>query len=222
MVFSVAVYAAIAAGFMLAEHGMAAPALGRLWRPWPVATTVAVLVTGTVSVLQLTAFPVLLGDLRRDGPAVRDGELWRLVTALTAQDGGWVGFAFNIVTLALIGVLAEHLLGRRRCFLAFGVPALVAEVVALWWQPVGAGSSVAVSGLCGAVAVAALGRAPYAVPAVVSAAAFVVLASTGDIHGAAGVSGLAVGLVLRVTQPDTLPRVPEGAGVRTPSPAPGA
>ncbi|MCW2759729.1 MAG: rhomboid family intrarane serine protease [Nocardioidaceae bacterium] len=216
MTFWVAVYGALTAGFMLAEHRMPVASLGRVLRPWPVLTTTAVLVIGTVSTLQLTVLPALLGHLRRDTAAVRAGEWWRLGTALVTQDGGWFGFVTNMVTLVLVGVVAEFLLGRRAWLLAFGVPALAAEVVALWWQPTGAGNSVAVAGLCGAVAVAALARAPYAVPAIVSILAWAVLAVQGDIHGAAGVVGVLVGLALRTPwlARAASPRSPGSRGTR--------
>ena len=65
------------------------------------------------SLLQLAA-PALLTALQRDRDLIlRDGQLWRLVTALVVQDGGPIGLLFNLTALALLGTVAERLLGGR-------------------------------------------------------------------------------------------------------------
>lgn len=202
-IFTVAVYAAIAAGVQVAI-----PRVGRSpggGRRRPVLTLLAVIVIGTVSTVQLTLVPGLLGRLGRNADAIRAGQVWRLLTAVTVQDGGVVGTASNLVTLALIGGLAELLLGRGWWVLAFAAPTLAGELAGLAWQPIGAGNSVAVAGLCGAVAVVvARGQAGIPIAARVPAAISLLLfgwlaAGSHDVHGAAGVAGAVVGLAFLAT-----------------------
>jgi membrane associated rhomboid family serine protease len=108
------------------------------------------------------------------------------------QDGGAPGATFNVLTLALVGSVAERRLGRARLVVLFFAGGIAAEVIALWWQPVGAGNSVANFSVAGGLAVAAFtGGAPKAsrTPAVLSLVAYGVLAALLDIHGAAALAG---------------------------------
>jgi membrane associated rhomboid family serine protease len=165
----------------------------------PLLTTGALLVVGTVSTLQLTVFPALLGDLRRDRTALAHGQLWRLATSLVVQDGGWPGAAFNLVSLAVVGSVAESL-WRRPHWLLIG---LAAGVGAQFWglvvQPTGAGNSVLVFGLAASLLVRAFheGPPPSRVLAVVGLVAGATLLVTGDLHGGAVAIGgaVAAGLV---------------------------
>jgi hypothetical protein len=120
--FALAIYAAIVTGLLAAHQRGEAGAGARLLRPWPVSTTVALLVIGTVSTVQLTWVPSLQTRLERDRAALTSGQVWRLVTALTVQDGAVAGTVFNLVALALIGVVAECLLGHRRWLPSEGRP----------------------------------------------------------------------------------------------------
>jgi membrane associated rhomboid family serine protease len=113
-------------------------------------------VTAALGTAQV-GWPAVLDALART-PAVRDGEVWRLLTALTVQDGGLVGTLSNLAFLLVVGGLAERVLRRWRwlaCYLGAG---LVGNVVGLWWQPYGAGNSVAVCGVCAGLAVALVRR----------------------------------------------------------------
>jgi membrane associated rhomboid family serine protease len=137
-----------------------------LRRSW-LTLTVFVL-TALPSLLQVF-FPAVLTSLQRT-PAVRDGEVWRLLTSLTVQDGGWFGTISNLLFLLVIGATAERVLPRwlwLACYLAGGV---TGELVGLAWQPVGAGNSVAVCGLAGALAVVLIRAvaSPRWTPAVVA------------------------------------------------------
>ncbi|HEV7713925.1 MAG TPA: rhomboid family intramembrane serine protease [Asanoa sp.] len=126
-----------------------------LLRKYPL--TIAVFVLTAVPSLLQFAFPSVLTSLQRT-PAIRDGEVWRLVTSLVVQDGGWFGTISNLFFLLLVGSLAELTLRRwlwATCYLGFG---LVAEGIALAWQPIGGGNSIAICGLAGALAVALLTR----------------------------------------------------------------
>ncbi len=113
-------------------------------------------VTAVPSLLQF-AFPAVLTSLQRT-PAIRDGQVWRLITSLLVQDGGWFGTISNLFFLLLIGALAELTIRRwlwATCYLGCG---LAAEGIAVAWQPTGGGNSIAICGLAGALTVALLAR----------------------------------------------------------------
>jgi membrane associated rhomboid family serine protease len=157
------------------------------------------LAVGLPSALQFV-FPALLPALQRDGARIAQGEWWRLITALGVQDGGLGGAVFNLVSLLLIGLVAERLLGAGRVALLFFLGGIVAEVVALAWQPLGAGNSVGNFSLAAGMVVFCLRRRPAPLPARIAAllafAAYVVLAGLRDIHGAAGLAGAVLALLL--------------------------
>lgn len=158
----------------------------------------ALLVVGLPTLAQLTVAPGLLADLQRDWSATGDGQLWRLVTALVVQDGGVPGTVFNLLSLTVIGLVAEAAWGTRRWI----VIALGAGMGAQLWgwavQPVGAGNSVAVFGLAASLAVLALRQGPRGRRRLSLAGllAATVLLGIGDIHGGAAAIGGALGAVL--------------------------
>lgn len=119
-----------------------------LRRSWLTLTVFAI--TATTSLLQVFV-PGLLAVLERT-PAIRDGEVWRIITSLLVQDGGWFGTVSNLLFLLAVGIAAELVLPRwlwLLCYLGGGV---LGQLAGLLWQPVGAGNSVAVCGLAGALA----------------------------------------------------------------------
>jgi membrane associated rhomboid family serine protease len=164
----------------------------------PLATCCALLVIGTMSLLQLTAFPALLAALQRDPTGLAHGQLWRLGTSLTVQDGGWPGTVFNLTILAVVGVTAESLWSRPRWWLI----ALTAGIGAQFWglvvQPSGAGNSVLVFGLAASLHVLALryGAKPSRVLAVLGLGTAVALLVGRDVHGGAALIGAVVSAVL--------------------------
>ena len=96
--------------------------------------------------------PEWLGLAERDPVAFAAGEWWRVVTALFAYDDGPVqklGIVFGVLVL---GIVAERKIGTVEWLIIAFVSGLAGQIVGLWWQPVGAGSSVAVAGLLGATA----------------------------------------------------------------------
>jgi rhomboid protease GluP len=168
---------------------------------WPVLTLgVGVILAGCLA-LQL-AMPETLALMRRDGPAIAQGQIWRLFTALWFQDHGVIGGGFNLVLLAMIGPPAETVWGRARWLLIYFVVGLICEVLALTWQPIGAGNSIAVLGLAGGLFALSL-RRPAKRPdrwlAVAGLALGVGLAALRDIHGAAILLGGAAGWLLMLT-----------------------
>ncbi|QCR43393.1 rhomboid family intramembrane serine protease [Curtobacterium sp. SGAir0471] len=178
----------------------------------PVATLVSLAVVAVPTVLQLLVLPTLLAAWERDWPRMLDGQWWRLVTSLTVQDDGWPGAVLNLLSLAVVGFLAERTWGRR----SFVVIALVSGVGAQFWgavvQPVGAGNSVVVVGLAASLAVARVRTRSTAVRAVaigtlvVGAALFV----TGDLHGGAFVLGAVCALVITIRRRATGHAAPAG------------
>jgi membrane associated rhomboid family serine protease len=164
----------------------------------PVATAGSLLVIGIPSLVQLTVAHGLLESLRRDGPAIADGEAWRLVTSLVVQDGGLAGTVANLVLLGVVGTVAERWWGTRRWL----VIALAAGIGAQFWglavQPVGAGNSVIVFGLASSLAGSALRRGTLAgrVLALMAVLASAGLVAARDIHGGAAVIGLVLGVLL--------------------------
>ena len=136
----------------------------------PVLTASVFLATAVPSVLGLVV-PAVEVALRRDRTAIDHGEVWRLVTALVVQDGGVAGTVFNLVGLAVMGLLAERLVSRRDWVIAYLTGALVGELAG-WagWQPVGAGNSIGVCGLSGMLAIALARSRRVERPAVAGAA----------------------------------------------------
>jgi membrane associated rhomboid family serine protease len=93
----------------------------------------------TMCLIAQLRFPQLLILLERNTAKIVDGEWWRLITALFFQDGWIIGGLTNIVALFFVGDLVEQIRSRRDWLLISIVGALVAECVALRWQPIGAG-----------------------------------------------------------------------------------
>ena len=123
-----------------------------------VVTAVVFAVTATVSVLGL-ALPSLLATLER-APAGLHGDWWRSFTALLVQDGGVAGTLSNLLFLLVMGALAEQFLERWQWLVCYFGAGLAGELAGYAWQPHGAGNSVAVCGLAGALVVALLAGSP--------------------------------------------------------------
>ncbi|MFJ8910202.1 rhomboid family intramembrane serine protease [Amycolatopsis sp. NPDC102389] len=171
----------------------------------PVATAAVWFVTAAAGVAQL-AHPGLLDQFRRNPAALADGEWWRMVTPMFFQDGHLVGMIFNLATLAVIGALAERLLGPVRWLVVYFGCALIGNAVSyLWLNPTGAGNSMAVCGLLGALATAMLTAGPrfgLTIPAGLRTAALILPALAivdtvlHDNHGLPLLAGMVLGLIL--------------------------
>lgn len=162
------------------------------------------MVTAVAGVAQLVNSG-LYDRMCRAPERIRDGEWWRLVSAMFFQDGGAVGLAFNLVGLVVFGVIAERVLGRWRWVVAYFGCGLFGQVMSFWWlDSTGAGNSMCVAGLIGALTAVALvaprsfgPRSPkrpvlYVVPVLA-----VVDTLLRDNHGLPLLLGLALGFVLR-------------------------
>jgi membrane associated rhomboid family serine protease len=118
----------------------------------PVVTAVVFVITATTSVLGLL-IPGMLEALQRT-PQGLHGDWWRTFTALLVQDGGVAGTLSNLAFLLVMGVVAEQVLGAWRWLVCYVGAGLVGELAGYVWQPRGAGNSVAICGLAGALTVA--------------------------------------------------------------------
>jgi membrane associated rhomboid family serine protease len=120
----------------------------------PVVTAVVFVVTATTSVLGLVV-PGMLEAWQR-APQGLHGDWWRTFTALLVQDGGVAGTISNLAFLLVLGAMAEQVLGPGRWLVCYLGAGLVGELAGYVWQPQGAGNSVAICGLAGALTVALL------------------------------------------------------------------
>lgn len=109
-------------------------------------TAVAVGVAAVAAVVQY-AVPSVVPVLER-GP-LDTGQWWRVVTPLLVQTLGWYQVVMNLVTLAVVGAVAEPPLGRWRWVVLFVVGTVGGQVAAYAWHEPGGGASIAVCGLAG-------------------------------------------------------------------------
>ncbi len=88
------------------------------------------------------------------GPAVADGEWWRLITSAFLH-ASLLHIAFNMYFLWLVGSAVEQALGRGRFLLIYFVSALAGSAGALVWTPTvpTVGASGALFGILGAALV---------------------------------------------------------------------
>jgi rhomboid protease GluP len=151
----------------------------RLWL-----TVVMLGATAAVSIVGLLDHMVL-HDLERRGGELAAGEPWRLVTSLLVHDS-WLALLANLVLLALVGIAVERRHGRLEWIVLYLTAGIVGELVGLDWQPHGAGNSVAILGLAGALVVDALRRRDPALLALGYATVVLVTLMADDIGGLAG------------------------------------
>lgn len=194
----------LAAGMLLLRART--EATGRPPQPFtPV--TIALFCTVAIPSLLQFPFPGVLHALRRDEHLIlHHGQIWRVLTSLTVQDGGVGGTIFNLFFLAWFLVLASSLLGDRNLLLLFLCGGLVGELVGLRWQPIGGGNSVGNLGMAGGILALALlrGRPVNRVLAVIGIALGIVLLAERNIHGAALLAGVVVGIGLMRFLPDEI------------------
>ena len=191
-------YSAFMAGSILLRNQSPVPGLNPRESRFPKMTFLLLVAVAVPSTLQLF-FPTILSTFQRDYERFLSGDWWRLITPLFVQDGGVAGTIFNLVSLLLVGSVAERLWGGRRMLLIFFLGGILAEIIAFAWQPVGAGNSVGNFSLAASIAVAGLVRHP---PRYVQNLALFALGADGvlvglkDIHGAAAIMGTILALVL--------------------------
>jgi membrane associated rhomboid family serine protease len=174
----------------------------------PYVTIAALLIVGVPTLIQLTVYPDLLFAWQRDADAIAAGDWWRMGTALVVQDGLLVGAITNLVSLAIIGWIAERIYGHVGWIVLAAAGAAIGELVGLVEQPIGAGNSVAVFGLGAGLTLIALAR-PHnersRAFALGAAVVYVALLFIGDIHGAAASAGVlaAAGRLVALSRRET-------------------
>jgi hypothetical protein len=186
---------------LLRARTEATGALPRLFSP----LTIALFCTVAIPSLLQFPFPGVLHALRRDAHLIlHHGQVWRLLTSLTVQDGGAAGTIYNLFYLVWFLILASALLGERNTLLLFFAGGIVGELVGLSWQPIGGGNSIANLGMAGGILALALlhGRPIHRLLAVIGIALGIALLAQRNIHGAALLAGVVVGIGLMQFSPD--------------------
>jgi rhomboid protease GluP len=117
---------------------------------FPIATSVVLCITIVVTGLQLI-YPQVLSALRRNPDALAAGEWWRMVTPLFVHSDGWVQIITNLVGIAVVGSLVERLFASWRWLALYFITGVIAEAISYAWEPFGAGASIALCGLIGAL-----------------------------------------------------------------------
>jgi len=169
---------------------------------FPRATILLLFVVGIPSVLQIF-LPAILVLFQRDFIRFAHGEWWRLVTPLLVQDGGLAGTTFNLVSLLLIGVLAEQFWGSLPVLLIFFIGGILGEIAGFACQPLGAGNSVANFALAGSILVVCLLRQPNKLVLSITLlvlGVYILLVGYHDIHGFAAIAGMLLALAISVLQ----------------------
>ncbi|MGN9909195.1 rhomboid family intramembrane serine protease [Phytohabitans sp. LJ34] len=137
---------------------------GRLWArgrsraPRLTLLTLIALAVAVVAVLVQYTVPDAVPLLERDPDGLREGELWRVVTPLLVQTLGWYQVVANLASLAVVGVVAEWVLGRARWLVSLAAGTAGGQIAAYVWHEPGGGSSIAICGLAGGLVVTLLAR----------------------------------------------------------------
>jgi len=122
----------------------------------PPRTTAGVFLVTSLATAVGLVHPPFVRAVERSPAALTQNEWWRLISPILVNAHGWMQVTSNLLALAVVGVVAERLWGSR-LWIAFYIAGGVAgEIAGLAWKPIGAGSSVAVCGLLGSVAVSLL------------------------------------------------------------------
>jgi rhomboid protease GluP len=84
------------------------------------------------------------------GPAVKEGEYWRLLSCIFLHNG-IVHLVSNLMGLMLIGIFLEPLIGSLRYAICYLITGICASIVSMLWHPesIGVGASGAIFGMYG-------------------------------------------------------------------------
>ncbi len=151
----------------------------------------------TVCLLAQLRHPQLLEMFQRNTMEIMKGEWLRILTAVFFQDGWTAGGVTNIALLLGIGSLCEQVWSRSDWLMIGIAGALIGELLGLRWEPVGAGNSVVTCSLAGSLLVARPLRkrsSPSKLMTTIAMALCLLLVAQTDIHGAAALTGILVGL----------------------------
>lgn len=168
----------------------------------PRVTSLIFLLTAIITGLQFF-FPSLTSVLERTPEVLAARQWWRLITPVFINPDGWRQIIFNFLGIAIAGTMVERLFGAGRWLILYFVGAFVGEIAGIAWQPVGAGSSVAVCGLVGALAAWMLLRKPRQprFGGTMLLTGSLILIVLRDLHGPSLLAGAIMGLFMLHQEP---------------------
>jgi rhomboid protease GluP len=176
--------------------------LSTLFHKIPKVTFFMFLLTAIITGVQFF-FPSLTAVLERTPEALAKRQWWRFITPVFINPEGWRQIIFNFLGIAIAGTMVERLFGGRRWLILYFVGGLAGEIAGIAWQPVGAGSSVAVCGLVGALAAWMLLRKPSQprFGGVILVTGSLILIALRDLHGPPLLAGSSMGLFMLLQEP---------------------
>ena len=161
-------------------------------------TTIAVFAITAIATTLQYFFPLLPRFERQPG-ALGAHEYWRLITPIFFHAEGWRQIVFDFSALAIIGTIVERIFGGRRWLVLYFTAGITGEIAGFAWKPLGAGSSVAICGLLGALG-AWLLRNPRPMQSrfggMVILVGAVILTAFRDLHGPPLLVGIVLGWVM--------------------------
>jgi rhomboid protease GluP len=169
----------------------------------PYATLAVFILTAICTAFEFTRHSVVPA-LERTPAALASHQWWRLITPLFVNPEGWRQIAVNFTALAILGTIVERRFGAARWLILYFASGLVGELAGYAWKPLGAGSSVAIAGLLGALAaILAWAAAPQGrVGTAMILGGALVLCYFRDMHGPPILIGFALAaLMLRRANP---------------------
>lgn len=152
----------------------------------------------TIFAFLQSQYPPLVHLLERSTMQIMSGQWWRLFTSLLVQDGGTSGTIFNILSLLACGTFAEQFWKRRQWIVIFILGGIIANYIALFWQPIGAGNSIANFSIIGSLIIFSYIKGKHLLIKILDSIAFfctVILLMSQNIHGAAIMIGIFFGLL---------------------------
>jgi rhomboid protease GluP len=149
---------------------------------FPIATLITTIITVACTVAQLRD-PSVLENFRRNYDAAFAGEWWRWFTPMLVQSDGWNQILFNTATLIIVGVIAERRLGTLRWLVLYVGVGLLGEYIGQWNDRTGAGNSLAVCALVGALITLLLVRPGRATRAEIFVPPYYVACLAGLVFG---------------------------------------
>jgi rhomboid protease GluP len=184
-------------------------------------TTLLLISIAVVYVLQFVTGDQLIELGANYGPAIREGQYWRLVTNMFLH-GGLFHLAFNGWALFQLGSLFELWLGSSRLLLVYFATGIAGSLASAWFtQGPSVGASGAIFGLMGALIAFLLRRRAALTPEgksilmqLVAWAAINVYFGLSDpqIDNSAHLGGCAAGLLLGFVLPARREALPAPAG----------
>jgi hypothetical protein len=182
-------------------------------RRFPIIAVATTIVIAVPSLLQYVWPSIAAGLGRNPDLTLHDGQWWRVVTALLAQDGGLAGAIFNLIVVAGVTLLGEWIWGRWLTVALFLLPSLVLNLLAIvYWDAPGGGSSFASDGLLMSMCGLALVTWRDVIANVCAGAAILIgvalVVFLNDAHGVAILIGAGLGIVFALPRPRVASRHP--------------